>query len=408
MKRDTTASPVIVLGLYIPGVALIKQFVRQGIPCLGMDCDLKELGFSLRGRHQRLCPDPDKEPQRWFSCMGEVAAMFARPPVIIVTADKYIPVLEMFQDALQKQFLYAFPQGVSARTLLSKRGAYDIVNAAGVPQPETFFVHTVQELDEVKGKIAYPAIIKPEFSHTWRVPQMQPLVKSKTVIEVNSQRELKEWYEKVSVFDARIIVQGIVPGPDPHLYYHVSYVDRQQRCLGYFIGNKKRITPIHFGHGSYVEVAHDPETNKIIHDLSMKLLGHCRYWGVSGIEFKFDERERTFKLIEINPRYGLWDGLGIRVGVDVATLYYRDIRGENIEPRPAVRNKAKWVSFSNDISAFLEYRRENAISLWGWLRSLLDVRHTVYSDVFWDEPKLLFSWSIKRILKKLFKRKQYG
>jgi predicted ATP-grasp superfamily ATP-dependent carboligase len=110
------------------------------------------------------------------------------------------------------------------------------------------------------------------------------------------------------------------------------------------------------------------------------------YRGFAGVEVKRDRRDGKFRLIEINPRFGLWDDLGAYIGADVGMSGYRDLIGEEVAPsRPRVMDY-RWASFHRDLRAFFAYRREGLLTLSQWLRSLHGP--IVWADPRWDEPRI--------------------
>jgi predicted ATP-grasp superfamily ATP-dependent carboligase len=62
---------------------------------------------------------------------------------------------------------------------------------------------------------------------------------------------------------------------------------------------------------------------KELDDLGIKLLKALNWHGPAMVEFKFDSRDKKFKLMEINPRF--WGSLSVAIdsGVDFPYLYYQ-------------------------------------------------------------------------------------
>jgi predicted ATP-grasp superfamily ATP-dependent carboligase len=114
-----------------------------------------------------------------------------------------------------------------------------------------------------------------------------------------------------------------------------------------------------------------------------------RYQGLSGIEFKLDSRDNLYKLVEVNARFGIWDGLSIKVGVDLPWVAYRDAIGLRVEPRHGVQEGVVWVDPFRDVRSFLAYRRRGEITLGGWVRSLRNAR--MVATFAWDDPLPLVS-----------------
>ena len=85
---------VIVLGLYLPGIDILRNFRSRAIPCMGMDCSDNSPGFGLRKVPVLLCPDPEKEEQAWLAFMLGYAGKSDQKPALLITSDKFIlPVL---------------------------------------------------------------------------------------------------------------------------------------------------------------------------------------------------------------------------------------------------------------------------------------------------------------------------
>ena len=166
--------------------------------------------------------------------------------------------------------------------------------------------------------------------------------------------------------DPRVVVQEVIPGPDEFLLYFVCYMNRDQEMLGAFTGRKVRVTPIHFGSASYVQTMYDAR----LEEQCLAFLSSAGFWGICGIEVKQDERDGQRKLVEINPRYGLWDEIGQYIGVDIGYIAYCDLLGLPVVPAYAFQPHYRWVSLERDVRAFLEYRREGLIDVRSWLASL--------------------------------------
>jgi predicted ATP-grasp superfamily ATP-dependent carboligase len=188
-------------------------------------------------------------------------------------------------------------------------------------------------------------------------------------------------YDRVASHDPRLIVQEVVPGGDERLVYVCVYFGREGACLGAFAGRKPRVLPPGMGSASYAFTFHDPT----LIDAARRLCEGVGYRGLGGIEFKLDPRDNTYKLIEFNVRFGLWDALGARYGVNLALLAWRDAQGLPVEPAFACREGASWCSFQRDLSAFKLYRRQGTLGLGAWLRSLLAV--DMWAVFAWDDPK---------------------
>src|SRR5690606_14924076 len=155
-------------------------------------------------------------------------------------------------------------------------------------------------------------------------------------------------------------------GPDENLVYWCGFVGPEGRVGGRLVGRKRRIVPIHYGSATFVELVDAPD----VEEQCERFLVDLGYEGLCGIELKRDPRDGIAKLIEVNPRYSLWDDIGVPVGVDIANEAVRSFFGDPTVPRRPRRFDQKWVELCRDVPAALAYRNEGLLSLGAWLWSL--------------------------------------
>ena len=203
-----------------------------------------------------------------------------------------------------------------------------------------------------------------------------------------------EAYRCIADYDARMIIQEMIPGPDENLVYVSFYLNRQSRPLALFAGRKLRILPVGFGSASYVRSFYDAELEQV----ALHLLLNVRYQGLGGLEFKKDARDGCYKLIEFNTRFGMWDGLGIRCGVDTPYTAYQDILNRPVEAQLTYRKNVIWIDLQRDVRAFWSYHQQGRLTFSQWLQSLRGEKMwAIYSRDDW-RPGVIFSFNMLRLL----------
>jgi len=368
--------PAVVLSLYYSGLALVRSLGRRGIPVYAMDHAVTNVGLYSKYAQMYVCPDPKIKSDRLLKYLQALRRRILCRPVLFPTGDEYVLFVSRNRKELDKDFEIVMSDRKVQENLVSKSGLHKIAISAGVPEPQTYTIKTPNELSRISEEIPYPCILKPVHSKSWHKPEIRALIGHKKVIKVDTPERLAYWYKKIALIDARMIIQEVIPGGDDHLYYVPSYVDRNSRILGAFIGRKVRVTPIHFGSASFVETIYDPK----LLELNRKLLHSVKYRGLVGVEYKLDPRDDKYKLIEVNARWGLWDGLGDRCGIDLGYIAYLDAIGQKVEPVSTYYAGKKWFSLDRDVSAFLQYRKEGSLNLKNWLATLsLDMMHACFA-----------------------------
>jgi len=207
------------------------------------------------------------------------------------------------------------------------------------------------------------------------------------VVYCESPSQLVEQFNIIAEYDDRLIVQEVIPGDDSRLVYFSFYLNKSSQPLGIFAGRKMRVIPKGFGSASYVESLFDPE----LIETGLSFLENCRYQGLGGIEFKKDSRDDKYKLVEFNTRFGMWDGLGTRCGVDLPFLAYCDSLELPIEPQLTYKEGVLWVDFQRDFRAALEYIRAGELSLLDWVKSLRGNKMVAIYDRDDWRPGIIFT-----------------
>jgi predicted ATP-grasp superfamily ATP-dependent carboligase len=99
----------------------------------------------------------------------------------------------------------------------------------------------------------------------------------------------------------QLVLQEHVPGPPDRHYFLDGFVDRAGVVRACIVSRRMRMFPTDFGDGSY-GVSVGPDEVGPAMEVLRQLLGALRYRGVFDAEFKYDERDGLFKLLEVNTR----------------------------------------------------------------------------------------------------------
>ena len=175
------------------------------------------------------------------------------------------------------------------------------------------------------------------------------------------------------------IPQEIIPGADSEVFSVTAYVNRYGECLGFRTKRKLRQLPLDAGNGCIQEICDEPEVS----ELGLRLLAVSRHRGTATVEFRRDQRNGRFVLIEINPRTSLAQELITRSGLDIPLLAYADAKAKPLPPTAPV-TAVRWIDFVSDFRAFRQLRRRGQITTWQWLESIAGCRAFAYFAL--DDP----------------------
>src|SRR5680860_975787 len=134
------------------------------------------------------------------------------------------------------------------------------------------------------------------------------------------------------------MVQDLIPGYGEAQYaYCALFREGEERAS--MVARRSRQHPAEFGrastHAVTVEV---PE----LEELSKRFLSAISYTGLAELEYKHDERDDTFKLLDFNARTWGYHSLGRRAGVDFPYLLYLDQLGHE-SPATRARPGFHWM-----------------------------------------------------------------
>jgi D-aspartate ligase len=382
------------------GLDIARSLGRRGIPVFGFDPDPQVAGRASKYCKLVVCPDPKNSEQNFIQFLVDWGKHQRNKPVLFPVSDKTALLCSRDRHILESYFEFVMPDHQTMNRMSSKEGLALAAVEFDIPVPKTINPRNFQDVQMVANGLDYPVILKPVESEFWHAPEIVQLLRKNAlsgrvkVMVCQDAQELEQVYGSIAAYDDRMIIQELIPGPDENLAYICFYLDRQSQPLAIFAGRKLRVLPTGFGSASFVRSAYDPE----LVELALRLLSSVRYQGVGGIEFKKDFRDNCYKLIEFNTRFGMWDGLSVRCGVDIAYIAYQDAIRKTVKPQLIYRNDVIWVDWQRDLRAFWGYHKSGLLSLGQWLRSLEGEKMwAVFSRDDW-RPGIIYSLNLLRQL----------
>ena len=159
-----------------------------------------------------------------------------------------------------------------------------------------------------------------------------------------------------------LMLQEYVKGWD---YFFHAYCDADSRCRPAFVGSKERSYPAHAGLTSLGRWVDNPE----LHHQATELVARVGFRGIVDLDYRFDPRTSTYKLLDFNPRLGAQFRLfADTAGVDVVIAAHLDLTGREI-PHGSPHLGRSFLVENYDPIAALAYRRLG-LDLRFWATSL--------------------------------------
>jgi predicted ATP-grasp superfamily ATP-dependent carboligase len=310
--------PGIILGplIEVSMFEIIRSFVSRGIEVIVFDNERSAPGFYLRGiSEKKIAPDPEKRPQDFVKFLLQLGKEY--PGYVLLTNDDlYNRIIAEHAEELKKSLLILISEEPINAVAADKVETVAAALKCGVPIPETYNI--TDNIDNVN--IHFPLLIKPRKSGGSRG---QYLIKSRA--------ELVRTLGIIDKYRENYIAQEWILGKVRNLCTFGTIFDKNSKPKAFFTARRlsvMRSKHINQGITTYLVSERIPE----LIELSIKFLKEINWQGIAELEYKFDERDSKFKLLEINPRIWSWTKLPAACGVDFAKIYYELLCGKNVSP----------------------------------------------------------------------------
>ena len=134
---------------------------------------------------------------------------------------------------------------------------------------------------------------------------------------------------KNSSYDDRMIIQEFIPGDDSYLFDSVVYLDKNAKCkmISFAQIGLQEQTKSMVGNAAVLINGFNTfngNTSKQIKDI-INFMENIGYKGFAEIDMKYDERDNTFKVLEINARQGRCSYYVTPLGCNLIEIMANDI-----------------------------------------------------------------------------------
>jgi D-aspartate ligase len=366
----------VVLGGSVNALSHVRSLGRRGVPVLVID-DKHRPASASRYARSLIVPDIVRDAESWLTALDSIGRRLARPGVLIPTGDREVELVVRNQSALATRFRFLVPALDDAMAILDKATQYRRAAAVGVRVPRSCRVATPEELRAATAELGFPCLVKASSTAGRKALEQKVLIAS-------SAHDLAAvaWRSGDDPGDhADLVVQEIIPGDDTQLYSYLAFWGADGREHSSMTKRKVRQYPMSFGTGSVQETVVEPE----VAELSRRLLEEFSYRGIVGVEWKRDERDGAWYLMEINARSGTCNQLAVSAGVDLPWIAYQEIQGTAVPHVASTSTGLRWVNEELDVRAFGERRRRGLITPVGWVRGLAGARSWALWS--WRDPR---------------------
>ncbi|MCC6558835.1 MAG: ATP-grasp domain-containing protein [Polyangiaceae bacterium] len=364
---------------------LVRCFAGTGVEITRAGCEPGEPAARSRYcRRSAVIGDALTEPARALDDLIALGRTLPDRPALLFDNDPTLLLVSRGRDALARYYRFLLPDAELVEDLASKVRFAALARRLDLPVPRTVVSHEVSSVHEVRDRLALPCMFKPISHAGWyssEIVRKEGGGKPFKALLARTPEELARRWEDMTRACGDFVVQEHVAGGDHFIYSFHAYLDEGRRPLGYYVGRKIRTYPMGSGVSTYLELVKEPEVVRLGRDI-LERIGHV---GAVKLDFKRDPGTGRFYLLEVNTRHNLWHHLGAACGINLPLIACMDLHGLAPQPATEYRTGVRWLSFGNDVRAFVrDYHPEAGLSWAEWLRSLRGEKvHDVFS---WRDP----------------------
>jgi predicted ATP-grasp superfamily ATP-dependent carboligase len=358
--------PAVIASVFQTGLNLIRDLEQKGIRAVGIDCNPDNPGFrSIYGR-SFLCPNPDKEPDKWLAFMLSLSAAMGEKPVLIAAADIFVSAIGRHAQTLSEHFIFSERGCLLQAELSTKERQYALARKYGLPSPRSAYVQSLEELETFCDSVRFPVLLKPRAHREWEALPIENPLHGRKTISAQTREELLGHYRQVSALVPQVVAQEEIVGPDSSKYCYLSVYARSGQRLGACVVQELRAYPLLYGCATLVKPVIDEEIDRICN----KFLLAIGFIGICEIELKRDSRDGKVLLIEVNQRVSGTGDCSRYAGVETGYIHYLDLIGETPSPINATNFNFQHMMLVNDLTAFPIYLSKGLVGWKDYIKSI--------------------------------------
>ena len=334
-------------------------------------------------------PSPEDSPSEFILRILEITQN-EQPDVLLPVSEITTLLVMAEKDNLEKYSAIPFSNLNSVDRAANKYEVIALAKKLNIPVPETIILEKPEEFSAALNFFKernFPVVIKPSRSRISTQDGWQETV----VKYANNTNELQGIVDDTPVGSYPLLFQERIIGSGVGVFVCFNHGE----MLTAFSHRRIREKPP--SGGVSVLRTSIPVDEKLKRQ-SNKLLQELEWHGVAMVEFKQDNRDGEFKLMEINGRFWGSLQLAIDAGVNFPLLSAKIAMGDNVKPVTYYKNSVKTRWFWGDMDALLSrlFKRNSTLNLPpgypGRMKCVLDFlkfwgKDLHYEVLNWDDIK---------------------
>jgi len=226
--------------------------------------------------------------------------------ILISTNETYVEFISKNKEKISDNYVYNYPDIEVINTLTNKEIFYKTYEKSNLLFPKTIYFDCLKDKLNFKDFV-YPIVVKPanvvEYNHI-------DFEGKNKIYKVETEEELVNIINNIKNggYKDKLIIQEFIPGDDSNLFDSVVYVNKSGKVefLSFAqIGLQER-TKSMVGNAAVLINGFNTTKGNVLKQSKeiKKFMENINYRGFAEIDMKYDSRDNTFKVLEINARQG--------------------------------------------------------------------------------------------------------
>ncbi len=389
------STPVVILGALNHGaLGIARSLGSLGAPVYVVDDKPRNpTSFSRYCRRHYTFGIGSVPPDAAVGFLLRIAREIGRRSILIPTTDAGALFVADHAAALREWYIIPDQIPETAHQLADKYSMAQAATRLGIATPGVFRPQCRTDVLQFCKSAEFPVVLKPTGSG------------SKTIHILRTADELLLRYDQIASAEggANVILQEYIPGDARAIWMFNGYFNADSECLFGATGQKIRQSPVYTG-AACLAVC---RANSIVYETTLAFMKAIRYRGILDIGYRYDTRDGTYKVLDVNPRIGCTFRLFVSdSGMDVARAMYLDLTGQPVPP-VKVSEGRRWVVEDCDIVSSLRYMNDGVLTLSDWFGSFRGVRETAFLSIRDPFPALAVAAAdVREIVSRLGSRRR--
>jgi D-aspartate ligase len=267
------------------------------------------------------------EHEMFLNAMSAIGEFIGRPTILIPVDDLSAICVAENAGTLSRWFLFPKLARDLPRQLANKASLYSLCAEIGIPCTRSIVPRSAGDVDEFIRHTALPVVVKA--AEQWRL-----LNDRNNALVIRTREALFKLYESIEPKGrSQMVLQEYIPGED-WIYHGYSNSDMDlylgftgKKLLGYPLDAGSTATGISLG-------------NEALMSQCEKLLRAISYSGVTDMDWRKDERDGQYKILDCNPRVGMnFRMFETGEAIDVVRAQHLNLSGRSFDCSPMVEGR---------------------------------------------------------------------